>query len=54
VLRQSTVRLRSDPQRRGVGSLQLRVRALELLQLSKELIVRRVGERRPVENVVFV
>jgi len=44
----------ADPHRRRIGGSQLGMFCFDLLELTKELIVLTVRERRPVENVVLV
>ncbi len=54
VLHERTGRLRANALRRRVGGSQRRVFFLERQERAIELVVRRVGNRRPIEDVVVV
>jgi hypothetical protein len=54
VLGQLALYVGTDTERRGIRAPALRKGPLQLLQLSKELVVLGVRECRIIENVVFV
>src|SRR5439155_3897034 len=52
--REAIRRWRADPLRRRIGGDQLRMLRLELLELAHQRVVRLVGDRRRIEDVVLV
>ena len=52
--REAIRRRRADPLRRRIGGDQLRMLRLELLELAHQRVVRLVGDRRRIEDVVLV